>query len=96
MIDSAKADLAVLEPVLKEKSAATEILLKQVKKMLQHQCRSSFLRELWSTEIEKRTQLPGDLQVEKDKQEASKVESIVSEEAAEVSCQNKFVCSFRA
>ena len=30
MIGSAKEDLAVLEPVLKEKSAATEILLKTV------------------------------------------------------------------
>ena len=30
VIESAKVDLAVLEPVLKEKSAATEILLKQV------------------------------------------------------------------
>lgn len=30
VIESAKADLAVLEPVLKEKSEATEVLLKQV------------------------------------------------------------------
>ena len=30
VIGSAKEDLAVLEPVLKEKSAATEILLKTV------------------------------------------------------------------
>ena len=51
VIESAKKDLAVLEPVLKEKSEATEILLKQVAV---------------------------------DKEEASKVEAVVSKEAAEV------------
>eukprot|EP00960_Hanusia_phi_P070417 767305-Hanusia_phi.AAC.13 len=51
VIESAKKDLAELEPILKEKSASTEILLNQV-----------------ST----------------DKQEASRVEVIVSKEAAEV------------